>query len=291
MDEIRKKFTGYEKDTETDLDFAQARYYSKNHGRFTSVDPIKMKKDRQIDPQRINLYVYVRNNPLKFIDPNGEDVNLKNETKKGRKKAFSSITKNLTAKEARNVGYRKNKNGDYEVYIKDASKINSQNASQGYKDLTDRVNNKDLKLNYTLLEKGKSTTVEINGQNQTVTHKALSGQAGADAGGFVAPQSDGSFAVVVAEGGYKPGVKGLTKSGKEVGVAFQEHIVTAHELFAETYKYTPAGIQQGLQNDVVKDSNKVIEIENEYRKFHGLPQRSGTDHGYIQAEVEIKITP
>ncbi len=27
-----------------------------------------------VDPQRWNLYAYVRNNPLKYIDPNGEDL-------------------------------------------------------------------------------------------------------------------------------------------------------------------------------------------------------------------------
>jgi RHS repeat-associated protein len=57
VDSIRQKFTGYERDAETDLDFAQARMYNKNHGRFTSVDPIKMKKDRLKNPQKINLYV------------------------------------------------------------------------------------------------------------------------------------------------------------------------------------------------------------------------------------------
>jgi len=31
-DTVRKQFTGYECDTETDLDFAQARMYDKNHG-------------------------------------------------------------------------------------------------------------------------------------------------------------------------------------------------------------------------------------------------------------------
>jgi RHS repeat-associated protein len=72
QDSIRQKFTGYERDTETDLDFAQARMYNKNHGRFTSPDPIMITKKRLRDPQSINLYAYSRNNPLKYIDPTGE---------------------------------------------------------------------------------------------------------------------------------------------------------------------------------------------------------------------------
>lgn len=30
-----------------------------------------IKKDRLIDPQRLNLYCYTRNEPLNYLDPNG----------------------------------------------------------------------------------------------------------------------------------------------------------------------------------------------------------------------------
>lgn len=39
-DNIRQKFTGYQKDEETQLDFAEARMYQNLHGRFTAVDPL-----------------------------------------------------------------------------------------------------------------------------------------------------------------------------------------------------------------------------------------------------------
>jgi RHS repeat-associated protein len=71
-DSVRQKFTGYERDNESSLDFAQARYYKSAHGRFTSVDPIYITKERLVDPQGIYLYSYVRNNPLAYIDPTGE---------------------------------------------------------------------------------------------------------------------------------------------------------------------------------------------------------------------------
>ena len=35
-----------------------------------------LKKDRLLDPQRINLYLYVRNAPLKFMDISGADLVL-----------------------------------------------------------------------------------------------------------------------------------------------------------------------------------------------------------------------
>jgi RHS repeat-associated protein len=69
-DTIRKKFTSYERDIELDLDFAQARYYNFNHGRFTSSDPL-LSSGRVEDPQTWNRYAYVLNNPLYYIDPDG----------------------------------------------------------------------------------------------------------------------------------------------------------------------------------------------------------------------------
>ncbi len=73
-DGVRQGFTGYEKDTETGLNYAQARYHSPAMGRFTSTDPILIKDSRLSDPQQLDLYAYARNNPLKYTDPDGEDV-------------------------------------------------------------------------------------------------------------------------------------------------------------------------------------------------------------------------
>jgi RHS repeat-associated protein len=79
-DGVRQGYTGYEKDGETGLNFAQARYYASTQGRFTSTDPIYFQMAMAIDPQRLNLYAYVRNNPLKWVDPNGEALFLRGNT-------------------------------------------------------------------------------------------------------------------------------------------------------------------------------------------------------------------
>ena len=69
---LRQKFTGKERDAESRLDFFEARYFSWAQGRFTSPDPVVITPERFSDPQQINLYSYVRNNPLRLIDPTGE---------------------------------------------------------------------------------------------------------------------------------------------------------------------------------------------------------------------------
>jgi RHS repeat-associated protein len=69
-DNNRKKFTGYERDTETGLDFAQARFYGSTQGRFTSPDPFSASAIIA-DPQTFNRFAYCRNNPVNSVDPGG----------------------------------------------------------------------------------------------------------------------------------------------------------------------------------------------------------------------------
>lgn len=87
-DYARKKFATYQRDAETGLDFAQSRYYSPMHGRFTSPDEFKGGPNELFDfeddaadnptfyadlknPQSLNKYQYGYNNPYKFNDPDG----------------------------------------------------------------------------------------------------------------------------------------------------------------------------------------------------------------------------
>jgi hypothetical protein len=52
------------------LDYFLARYFSGPQGRFTSADPENIGSSAS-DPQSWNAYAYVRNNPLRFTDPDG----------------------------------------------------------------------------------------------------------------------------------------------------------------------------------------------------------------------------
>lgn len=69
-DNVRKRFTGYERDQETGLDFAEARYYQSKLGRFTAVDPLAA-SGKSANPQTFNRYVYTMNRPLALTDSSG----------------------------------------------------------------------------------------------------------------------------------------------------------------------------------------------------------------------------
>ncbi|HMM81510.1 MAG TPA: RHS repeat-associated core domain-containing protein [Pyrinomonadaceae bacterium] len=67
---VRQDYTGYEKEAESGLEFAQARFQNPIHGRFTSVDPLTASATIR-NPQSFNRYTYALNSPYKFTDPLG----------------------------------------------------------------------------------------------------------------------------------------------------------------------------------------------------------------------------
>ena len=74
---IASRSTGKERDSESGLDYFGARHYSSSMGRFMSPDwsegpdPIPYADLR--NPQSLNLYAYVNNNPLSDFDEDGHD--------------------------------------------------------------------------------------------------------------------------------------------------------------------------------------------------------------------------
>lgn len=64
-------YTGQLRDSETGLDFFEARYFFGPQARFTGADGPFNDQDAS-DPQSWNLYTYVRNDPLNGTDPSGE---------------------------------------------------------------------------------------------------------------------------------------------------------------------------------------------------------------------------
>ncbi len=77
-DDIKQKFTGKELDAETGLDYFGARYLSSAQGRWMSPDwsatPQAVPYADLKNPQTLNLYEYVKNNPLRTADIDGHGL-------------------------------------------------------------------------------------------------------------------------------------------------------------------------------------------------------------------------
>ena len=148
-DGVRQRFTAKERDIETGLDYFLARYYSSAQGRFNIPDEFKGgarelyvlgsgDPEKQalayadiFSPQSLNKYQYCLNNPLRYIDADGHDYRIVDETDKEGKKVKRYVWD-------RDYTYKK---GDKNGAPSNARYIDSQGrAIQLWGD-----NNKDLK--------------------------------------------------------------------------------------------------------------------------------------------------
>jgi RHS repeat-associated protein len=82
------KFTGYERDSaESKLDYALNRFYASNYGRFQSPDSMP---GTAADPQSLNRFAYVTNDPGNQVDPDGRcglivaGINMDPDTQSGQ---------------------------------------------------------------------------------------------------------------------------------------------------------------------------------------------------------------
>jgi hypothetical protein len=185
----------------------------------------------------------------------------------------------MTEKEAANIGARQNKNGKWEVYVKDGKAISSKNASVGYKNITGLISDHSIVANVGLI--GGSSGL-------TATFPDLGKVSSWSGGSMVMQPPPGSkdVSVVVTQGDHPGGVQVFCCNGHGVyqGVA-PDFVNMYHELVGETLKYRVG--YESLQNDPARDSRTVIKIENEIRDFHHMNPRTGADHG----QPVITVTP
>src|SRR6202035_4403345 len=76
---------------ESGLDNFGARYDASSMGRFMTPDLVVITTERLKNPQQLNLYAYVANNPLRFIDPTGEILQCTGADSTDVKECFSDL--------------------------------------------------------------------------------------------------------------------------------------------------------------------------------------------------------
>lgn len=157
-------FTGKERDSETGLDYFGARYFSGATGRFASPDPLWVTAKRLVDPQRLNLYAYVRNNPLRYVDPDGLDLAIDAKTAEEARKKYGLFQLGLTKTDRAHTsffvgdgkdGYQK---GKFYVKVDAGHKSTSENFQFAQTAANDRT---ALGL-VSVVGKGDSITVRVS---------------------------------------------------------------------------------------------------------------------------------
>lgn len=79
--------TQHQRDTETGFDYRGARFYDSDVARFLSVDPLATKYPNT------SSYVYVGDNPIVFIDPDGREIKAAKSLKGMKLRVFNSLLK------------------------------------------------------------------------------------------------------------------------------------------------------------------------------------------------------
>jgi RHS repeat-associated protein len=118
----QRKFTGYEFDSDTGLNYANARYYNSGIGRFISQDPIFVVAGGEDQvaylalPQIQNSYSYALNNPLMFTDPTGEGPrDMVRNTMNGVWQFSQGFGNSIVTNFSFGVGRRDRDNGSYQA--------------------------------------------------------------------------------------------------------------------------------------------------------------------------------
>jgi RHS repeat-associated protein len=259
------KFTGKERDSESGLDNFGARYNASIFGRFMTPDPIHILAQKIADPQQWNMYAYVRNNPLRFVDPKGKWVEL-NGNDKERESVLKALQKAV---------------GDTRGYLYDNAVTT-----------TDKDGNKTTK-HYVGIHVGGADGKGPDFKSLSAAANKVSGiindtQRGAFVG-FVAPKMGGlgpapfqspasttvtsNFARVdITSGpfGYQQGV--LQSDGKD-------HPFTLSDIISHELGHVDAVWYHGATNSALDPISRgdAVRMENQNRERNGEPLRNG--HG------------
>ena len=243
------KFTGKERDQESGLDYFGARYYGSNMGRFMSPDwaakaePVPYAK--LDNPQSLNLYSYVLNNPLSRTDPDGHEVDFDQNAKKGEK----LLLKNVSKAERKMFEVTKNADGKSVLGLKAGAEDNFKgNHTEGYNRLTTAINSDKVET----INVAKSYT-DAQGVSHNVSRE--------DGGGVTRMYANGNSTIYVSPSGNPGQLTGV--NGQAISDPLS--IIMGHETLGH-------GLENAIGGD--RGQHRAIEIENILRGEQKQPQRA-----------------
>ena len=247
----QSQYTGKERDTESGLDYFGARYYASSMGRFMSPDwaakaqPVPYAK--LDNPQSLNLYQYVLNNPLRFTDADGHVVTLGENADRAK----ADLLKNVSDKERSLFTSSTDKKTGVTTLTLDseAAADFKGDHTTGFTALSKEIaSDKTINVNV-------SATVTINGESHNISKEFGGGVTFTDAKGVVQ-----AYASPDGNPGQLVGLDGKTP------VPDPESIIMGHE----TLGHGPG--RMGMDGGDHSQSH-AVDVENKLRREQGLPER------------------
>ncbi|MGS4345197.1 RHS repeat-associated core domain-containing protein [Myroides odoratus] len=244
------KFNSKELDAQTGYYYYGARYYDPGASVFLSVDPLAEKYPN------INPYVYVANNPIMFIDPDGRKIIIPNIVGKNpngpeNSKQRAAILNNMQKLTNEKLGLVKI-NGGYEVRRVGKETMNS-----------DKTLTNGTELVSGLMDSDKTISVELGQRNMTLKSK------------------NGDSSII-----FNPNDKGDTimnedgSTGRPAFIGLGHEFIHADENVNGTVDHTrvniinPDGSEPGeVLKGIKQDELNVRERENGIRAEQGIIQR------------------
>lgn len=263
----RWKFTGHELDRETGLYYAGARYYDPRTSIWISVDPLAEKYPN------ISPYVYVANNPIGNIDPDGRQII--GVTKKDAQNFKADIHKVLADEKFAGVRTLIDVKGstfksiDAKALSTALDGVSLSADEKAYIDMvTNTINSKDVhKIEYL---SGEFTSTEGATAFKDHMNKTQAG-----VGDAMVPNGKLSASLIdtMVGGGLNVPTKNGSHSFIGSGVTGDERAVTSgHELFGH-------GIPSARHFGAKANNANAIRTDNLIRRLLGMPERDGSDHG------------
>ena len=256
----RPRFTGKERDTESGNDYFEARYYSSSMGRFMSPDwaikvaPVPYAK--LSDPQTLNLYAYVLNNPLSHRDADGHWIELTGDDA-ARKRQLDALKTGVGSKAG---GYLYDNTVDGKHYVGILS-----GGADGKGPSFGSINSNSEKIGDIAGDTKRGAVIQFEKPGTEIRGAALG-----PAGDFSTPArttvSPNSATIHLTSGGLGETNGNLSSDGHSLGNSLAD--VLTHELGHVDSTWYHGGM------DTNGDS---VRTENTTRQFEGGATRTGHD--------------